>query len=42
MSFCTDNAEMIGSAAFFQHEKNPAKIQFVDANARLESWFAGF
>lgn len=38
IEFSTDNAAMIGSAAYFLVKKNPniAKVQFIDANARLE------
>ncbi len=36
--YCTDNAAMIGSAAFWLYQKNPdvAKIQYVEANSRLK------
>ncbi len=36
--YSTDNAAMIGSAAYFLYEKNPAiaQVQFIDANPRLE------
>ena len=36
--YCTDNAAMIGSAAFWLFEKNPnlAKIQYVDADSRMK------
>ncbi len=36
--YCTDNAAMIASAAYWLYQKNPeiAKIQFVDANSRLK------
>lgn len=36
--YCTDNAAMIGSAAFWLYQKNSeiAKIQYVDANSRLK------
>jgi N6-L-threonylcarbamoyladenine synthase len=36
--YCTDNAAMIGSAAFWLYEKNPeiAKIQYIDADSRLK------
>ena len=35
--YCTDNAAMIGSAAFWLYKESPsiAKIQFIDANSRL-------
>ncbi|MCF7830645.1 tRNA (adenosine(37)-N6)-threonylcarbamoyltransferase complex transferase subunit TsaD [Candidatus Gracilibacteria bacterium] len=35
--YSTDNAAMIGAAAYFQYEKNPeiAQTQFVDANPQL-------
>jgi N6-L-threonylcarbamoyladenine synthase len=35
--YCTDNAAMIGSAAYFLHQKNPdiAKIQYVTSFPRL-------
>lgn len=37
LEYCTDNAAMIGAAAFFVQRKNPelVKVQFVDADARL-------
>ncbi len=35
--YCTDNAAMIGGAAYWLYEKNPeiAKIQYIDADSRL-------
>jgi N6-L-threonylcarbamoyladenine synthase len=38
LEYCTDNAAMIGSAAFWLYEKNPsiAKIKFINANSRLK------
>ena len=41
IEFCTDNASMIASAAYFKYQANPdaAKIQFVEASSRLEMSF---
>jgi len=38
MAYCTDNAAMIASAAYFNYQDDPAcaKAQFVDADARLK------
>ncbi len=38
MSYCTDNAAMIASAAYFNYQENPAcaKTQFIDADSRLK------